>query len=75
MGKPILYHQRSCGMCKAVEMMLQKRGIEYESRLVDEEANMEEAKRIGVSGTPALAVDGKVYLKRECLDWINSQGR
>ena len=73
MGKPILYHQKSCGMCKAVEMLLSRRGIEHESIEIGPD-NMDVAEKAGVTGTPTLVVDGKMYIKKECIDWINSQG-
>ena len=74
MEKPVFYHQQSCGMCRAVEMMLNKRGIEYDSFLITPE-NIREAEKAGVMGTPTLVVDGKMYVKKECIDWINSQGK
>ena len=66
--KVILYHQESCGMCKAVEMMLKKKGIEYESC-----TDVDEMIGKGINGTPALEVDGKLYIKGECRDWLAQQ--
>lgn len=64
----ILYHQDGCGMCRTVEMMLNKKGIKYDS-CKDVDTMLER----GISGTPALDVDGKLYIKKEILDWIRGQ--
>lgn len=69
MSKPILYHQHGCGMCKALEMMLIKKGIEFESILITLD-NIEEYKEKGIEGTPALEVDGKILIKKEASDWV-----
>ena len=66
--KVVLYHQHGCGMCKAVEMLLQKKNIDYESV-----TDVDEMLARGVTGTPTLDVDDKRFVKRECLDWINQQ--
>lgn len=69
MSKPILYHQQGCGMCKAVEMLLERKGIEYDSC-----ENVEEMIQKGITATPTLEVDGQRFVKKECLDYINSRG-
>ena len=68
MNKPILYHQDGCGMCKAIEMMLNKKGIEFESV-----KDIEVMKSRGITGTPTLEVDGQRYVKNQCLDWIRGR--
>lgn len=68
MSKPILYHQNGCGMCKAVEMLLRKKGIEFES-CTDVDLMLQK----GITGTPTLEVDGQRFIKKECLDWINAR--
>ena len=55
-------------MCKAVEMMLDKKGIEYDSVM-----DMDKMVSSGVTCTPTLDVDGKRYIKKECLDWVREQ--
>lgn len=65
----ILYHQNGCGMCRAVEMMLNKKEIEYESC-----TNIDEMIQKGITGTPTLEVDGQRFIKKECLDWIKTRG-
>lgn len=72
MSKPVLYHQSGCGMCKAVEMLLNKKGIEFESRLITPE-NIEKAKELGITSTPTLVVGDQVFVKKQCLDWINAR--
>ncbi len=68
MSKPILYHQDGCGMCRAVEMLLNKKGIEFESC-----KDIDLMIKKGIAGTPTLEVDGHRYFKKECLDWINAR--
>ena len=64
----ILYHQDGCGMCRAVEMKLKEKGIQYES-CKDIDLMIQK----GVQGTPTIEVDGQRYYKKECLDWIRGQ--
>lgn len=68
----ILYHQNGCGMCKAVEMLLKKKGIQFESRLITVD-NVEEAQKLGIMGTPTLVVGDQMFVKKQCLDWINAR--
>ena len=68
MSKPIFYHQNGCGMCRAVEMKLKQKGIEFESC-----TDVDEMIKRGITGTPTLEVDGHRYVKGECRDWINLQ--
>lgn len=63
-----LYSQPGCGMCKAVHMLLDKKGIEYE-----ECQDIDTMISLGVTGTPTLEVDGQRFVKKECLDWINAR--
>jgi len=65
----ILYHQDCCGMCKTVEMMLNRNNIEYKSV-----KDLEVMKSKGITATPTLEVDGQRFVKKECLDYINSRG-
>ena len=72
MTKPILYHQHGCGMCRAIEMLLNKKGIEFDSILITTD-NVEEFREKGILATPTLEVDGHRYVKKDCLDWINGR--
>ncbi len=72
MNKPIFYHQNGCGMCKALEMMLNKKGIEFDSILITLD-NIDEYKEKGILGTPALEVGGKILIKKEASDWVKEQ--
>lgn len=67
-GMPILYHQEGCGMCRAVEMMLKRKGIQYESF-----TDLDRMIEMGIQSTPTLEVGGRRYVKKECLDWINKR--
>ena len=67
-----LYHQQGCSMCRAVEMLLNKKGIDFESKLITID-NIEEAQKEGITGTPTLVVGEQKFIKKECLDWINQQ--
>ena len=63
-----LFSQPTCGMCRAVHMLLDKKGIEYkECQDVDYMAT------VGVHHTPTLEVDGVRYSGKEIYDWINRQ--
>lgn len=62
-----LYSQPSCGMCRTIHMMLDKKGIEYE-----ECQDLQVMKEIGINHTPTLDVDGVLLSGREILDYINT---
>lgn len=64
----ILYHQDGCGMCKAVEMQLNKKGIKFES-CKDIDLMLQK----GITGTPTIEVDGQRFSKKDCLEWIRGQ--
>lgn len=55
-------------MCKAVEMLLERKGIEYESC-----TDIDEMIQKGITGIPTLEVDGQRFIKKECLDWIDAR--
>ena len=63
----IFYHQPSCGMCKTIELMLKKKGIEYESC---EDIDLMIQKGIQ---TPTIDDNGTLYVKKECVDWIRGK--
>ena len=66
--KTKLYSQPSCGMCRAVHMMLDRKGIEYE-----ECQDVHEMEKLGILHPPVLDVDGTRYEGRAIYDWINGQ--
>ncbi len=68
----ILYHQNGCGMCRAVKMLLERKNINYQAILITTD-NVNEYINKGITCTPTLVVNGKNYVKKECLDWINAQ--
>lgn len=65
MSKVVLHHQDTCGQCRAVEMMLKKNGIEFESN-----KDVEKMKAMGIMSTPALEVDGEILKGKEIINWI-----
>ena len=65
MSKVILHHQDTCGQCRAVEMMLRKNNIEFESN-----KDIETMKSKGITSTPALEVDGVVLKGKDIINWI-----
>ena len=63
-----LYSQPSCGMCKTIHILLERKGIKYE-----ECQDIDYMQDIGINHTPALDVNGVLYTGREIIDWINKQ--
>lgn len=64
----ILYHQDGCGMCKTVEMMLNRNNIRYKSV-----KDLEVMKAKGINHTPVLSVNGTLKQGKEIIDYINSR--
>ena len=67
-----LYTQSGCGMCRAVHMKLDQKKIPYEEVIITVD-NVDFYKERGILATPTLEVDGILYSKKECLDWINTR--
>ena len=65
----ILYHQKGCGMCATVEMLLKRKNIDYTSVM-----DIEQMQAEGINHTPALRVDGELLMGRDIINWINSRG-
>lgn len=68
MNKVVLYHQDSCGMCRTVEMLLNKNAIEHESC-----KDIEYMKSIGITHTPTLEVDGNRIEGPAIIRWIKER--
>ena len=68
MENVILYHQKTCGQCKAVEMLLKKANIEYESC-----EDVEAMKQKGILSTPTLEVNGELKRGKDIIDWIKGK--
>ena len=66
--KIILYSQEGCPMCKAVELQLKKTNIEYTIN-----KNIEEMKKLEISHTPVLSVDGELLAGKDILTWIKTR--
>ncbi len=63
-----LYSQPTCGMCKTVHMLLDRKGIKY-----TECQDVDYMQDIGINHTPTLDVDGTLYTGRDIIDWINKR--
>ena len=64
----ILYHQDGCPMCKAVELQLKKKNIEFTSN-----KDIEEMRAKGILHTPVLEVDGTMFIGKDIINWIKEQ--
>lgn len=69
-NKPILYTQNGCGMCRAIHMLLDKKHIEYNEIIINND-NIETYKELGVSTTPTLEVNGQLLVGKELRDWVS----
>ena len=67
MDNIVFYHQKNCGMCRAVEMQLNKHGIKYDS--ID---SIEDMKKLGIMHTPVLEVNGERLEGTSIMNWIKS---
>ena len=54
-----------CPRCRALEIMLQKAGIEY-----TENSDVEYMMSLGLSNAPGLNVDGKIMNFAEAMSWV-----
>lgn len=57
-----------CPQCKALEMKLNKKFLEYTT-----DDNIEEMKKLGFAAAPILQVDDKYYSFSEAVKWVNAQ--
>ena len=65
----ITLYSTHCPQCKALEMKLNKKGIEY--TICDDQGKMKE---LGFSSAPMLQVDDESYLPfASAIKWVNSQ--
>lgn len=68
----ILYTQQSCGMCRAIHMLMDKKHIEYKEVIINSE-NIDAYKELGITTTPTLEVDGQRLIGKELKDWVNAR--
>ena len=69
----IFYKSTTCPQCKVVKMKLDRKGLQYEERLVDN-MTVEELTAADVKGIPTLFVDGeKMTNQRDMCKWIDAQ--
>lgn len=64
----ITLYSTHCPQCKALEMKLNKKKIEYV--VCDDREKMKE---LGFSAAPMLDVDGTYYNFTNAVKWVNSQ--
>ena len=64
----ITLYSTHCPQCKALEMKLNKKKIEYV--VCDDENKMKE---LGFTSAPILDVDGTTYTFANAIKWVNSQ--
>ena len=64
----IKLYSTNCPKCKALEMKMGKKGIEYEVH-----TDMEEMKRLKFAAAPILEVDGQYLDFSKAIKWINAQ--
>lgn len=57
-----------CPQCKALEMKLNKKSLEY---TIDD--NIKKMKELGFASAPILQVDDKYYNFSEAVKWVNAQ--
>ena len=64
----ITLYSTHCPQCKALEMKLNKKKIEY--IVCDDENKMKE---LGFTSAPILDVDGTTYTFANAIKWVNGQ--
>ena len=69
----ILYKSTTCPQCKVVKMKLDRKGLPYTEKLVDNMTAAELAEA-GIKGIPTMFVDGeKMTNLREMTKWVDAQ--
>lgn len=63
----ITLYSTNCPKCRALEMKLDSKGVEYET-CTDTDRMVE----LGMSSAPSLDVDGKLMGFGEAIRWVNS---
>ena len=69
----VLYKSATCPQCKVVKMKLDKKGLPYTEKLIDDMTPAELAEA-DVKGIPTMFVDGeKMTNQRLMCKWIDAQ--
>lgn len=69
----ILYKSTTCPQCKVVKMKLDKKGLSYTEKLIDNMTSTELAEA-DIGTIPTMFIDGKKITNlREMTKWIDSQ--
>lgn len=64
----LIFFSTHCPKCKALEMLLKKKNIEYE-----EHNDVQEMLKLGLQSAPGLMVNGKVMNFPAAMSWIKEQ--
>lgn len=64
----LIFFSTHCPKCKALEMLLKKKNIEYE-----EHNDVQEMLKLGLQSAPGLMVNGKVMNFPDAMSWIKEQ--
>lgn len=68
-----LYTKKNCCQCKMVHTLMDKKKIKYDEYPIDEDkqSDLDKMKELGIDGTPALEVDGRIIRGQELMKFIN----
>lgn len=64
----LVFFSTHCPKCKALEMLLKKKNIEYV-----ENNDVQEMLKLGLQTAPGLMVNGKIMNFPEAMSWIKEQ--
>jgi len=72
--KIILFSREDCPACKVVKEWLERKGIEYELKDIDNLENFEELINLypGFRTIPILVINGKVYSGDKLVEWVET---
>ena len=75
MDKKIVFYSTHCPHCRAVEIMLKKKNIQYEEIYIDpnKPEEVQVMLDLGLQSAPGLVVNGQVMDYNQALSWIRGQ--
>ena len=75
MDEKIVFYSTHCAHCRAVELMLKKKNIQYKEIYINPEKPEEVQVMLdmGLQSAPGLVVDGEVMDYNQALNWIRRQ--
>lgn len=62
----------NCPNCKALESMLDKKGVEYE-KIEDKDEIVEKGREVHILSAPFLEVDGEYLKFVDAMKWVSKQ--